>query len=182
MLFMGISTVHKTSWNRFKFDKSVDSIASISSDPDDPNHLYALTKLRDVVFVLDVTGPSVTAKELLYHKCGDITLTSLSVSALEYQGDTPPVEPSLYPKLPKRIRLETEEEEGEHCISTSSELMSYIRGGKRNHEGYYTVAVMETGGMENVEVAGRKRRRETSPGQVLHPSKIPSNCCHVIAL
>lgn len=177
-VLMGFAIKYQTSWNRFKFDKSIDSIASISGDSDDPNHIYALTKSGDAVFVLDVTGPCVTASELPYHKYGDIILTSLSVSSIE---DTPTDEQSsIYPKLPKRIRIEIEEggkEEGEReeVSEESNELMSYIRRGKRTHAGYYTTAVMESG--ENTELVKRKRNTSSS---MTSPAKVQSKICHLL--
>ena len=100
----GDKSTHKTSWNRFKFDKNKLTFTLISANPMDNSVLYAITDVGDTVFNLNLQQQNIEISELPFHGCGDIVLTSLSschVTGKSHDNEKVPTTPSLYPKLPK---------------------------------------------------------------------------------
>ena len=147
-------------WEKFTFSDGM-ALSRLCGDPDSNNELFAISEENDTVYRLTLSSSTVQIHDLPFHGCGDITLSSLSLSTV---GD--PSTPSIYPKVP--IDICCENGDCSFCQSqsnspTSYEMRMYLKRGREEgssrakHSKLYIPEPSGPTGNNNNLIVGKKR-------------------------
>ena len=104
---------NQLNWEKFTFSDEMD-LFRLCGDPDSSNELFAISEEKDTVHRLTLSSSTVQFHELPFHGCGDILLSSLSLSTVFDDPSTP----SIYPKVPNDICCENGD--CSFCVSQGS--------------------------------------------------------------
>ena len=128
-----------SNWVKFTFSDN-EMPAQVCGNPQSNSELFAISKARDTVTRLFLSSSTVEFQELPFHGCGDINLSSLSLSIVE-ESTTP----SIYPEVPSDICCENGEcsfcqkmsdeslQETTSSPSHNEELRMYLKRGRSEH-------------------------------------------------